>query len=209
MNTVQDAKDERWYVSIWKHPLMLLLMGSILSYLLIPWISEKSSHKQLLQQERVNKAIDVLKQGLIDDEQLNSIQTAFEIFDKEAESDPESYRNAQEELKKSFTSLYFEFDEHGWWWDHDLPVQSKLLELPQGSAKKIEQLRDAYKQNLMASVQQVDVLRKRFFAKDYAPQDSHNAEVLSDTRKALNDLATARGALTSQLADMFMPPGRT
>ena len=209
MNNIQSSPDEKWYLSVWKHPLMLLLLGSALSYRLIPWISEKSSHRQLLQEQRINRACDVLKQGLIDDEQLNSIQTAFEIFNKEAESDPKGYKTAKAELKSSFSKLYFEFDKHGWWWDHDLPVQSKLLELPPGSDKTIEQLHDKYKTNLLDSVQQVDVLRAHFFAKDYKPGDPHNNEVLLATRKALGDLATARGVFTSQLADMFMPPGRT
>jgi hypothetical protein len=86
---------------------MLLLIGSVLSYLLIPWISEKSSHRRLLQERRVDKACDVLKQGLTDDEQLNSIMTAFEIFNKEAESDPKTYKIAQAELKHSFTSKLY------------------------------------------------------------------------------------------------------
>jgi len=207
--TDKNGDDKRWYVSLWKHPLMLLLIGSVLSYVLIPWISDKAAHKRLLQEQRVNRACDVLKQGLVDDEQLNSIQTAFEIFSKQADSDPKSYKAAQEQLKSDFNKLYFDFDRHAWWWDHDLPVQARLLELPNGSDTSIQKLHDAYKSNLLASVQQVDVLRAQFFAKDYNPRDPRNSETLSKTRSKLNDLATARGGLTSQLADMFMPSGHT
>jgi hypothetical protein len=203
---VQSGQDGKWFISALKHPLVLLLIGSVLSYLLIPWISEKSSHKRLLQEKRVDRACDVLQQGLIDDLKLNSIQTAFEMFNKEAESDPKSYKTAQAELKNSFNKLYFEFDQHAWWWDHDLPVQSKLLELPSGSKEKIEQLHDVYKKNLLDSVEQLDVLRAHFLAKDYKPREPHNTEVLLATRRALNDLATNRGAITFQLAFMFMPP---
>jgi hypothetical protein len=204
-SSADPSETKNWYISIWKHPLTLLLIGSVLSYVLIPWITEKSSHKQLLQQQRIDRACDVLKQGLVDDEQLNSIQTAFEIFDKEADSDPDSYKAAQVELKSQFSKLYYGFDQHGWWWDHDLPVQSRLLELPPGSDKKIERLHDAYKQNLLDSVQQVDELRKQFFAKNFKPRAPHNEEVLASTHKTLNDLATVRGGLTSQLASIFMP----
>jgi hypothetical protein len=209
MNKVQSDQDSKWYFSVWKHPLTVLLVGAILSYLLVPWISEKSAHKRLLQEQRVNKACDILKQGLIDDEQLNSIQTAFKIFNKEAVSDPKSYKTAQAELKSSFAKLYFEFDQHGWWWDNDLAVQSKLLELPSGSKSAIEELHYAYKNNLLEAARQLDLLRAQFFAKDYKPGDPHNAEVIAATNKAMTDLATARGAITSQLAYMFMPPGRT
>ena len=187
----------------------VLLAGAVLSYLLVPWISEKSAHKRLLQEQRVNKACDILKQGLIDDEQLNSIQTAFKIFNKEAASDPKSYKTAQAELKRSFAKLYFEFDQHGWWWDNDLAVQSTLLELPSGSKITIEELHDAYKSNLLEATRQLDLLRAQFFAQDYKPADPHNAEVIAATNKTMTDLATARGAITSQLANLFMPPGRT
>jgi hypothetical protein len=207
MNNIQSGQNGKWYFSVWKHPLILLLIGSALSYLLIPWISEKSSHKRLLQEQRINKACDVLAQGLIDDERLNSIVTHFEIFNKEAESDPKTYRTAQAELKRSFRELYSEFDQHAWWWDHDLPVQSGLLGLAPGSRQRIEELHMAYKKNLMDSGTQVDVLRAQFLSKDYAPRDQHNVEILLATRRALGDLATARGAITSQLAGMFMPSG--
>ena len=209
MNNIPNGQDDNWYFSVWKHPLTILLIGGVLSYLLVPWISEKSSHKRLLQEQRVDRACDVLKQGLIDDQQLNSIQTAFEIFNKEAESDPKSYKTAQAELKSSFNKMYFEFNQHGWWWGHDLPVQSRLLELPPGSDQTIGKVKDTYKKNLMDSVKQVDVLRAQFLATNYKPRDRHNTEVLHATRKALDDLATSRGALVTQLADMFMPSGHT
>ena len=105
MNSIPNSQDDNWYFSVWKHPLTILLIGGVLSYLLVPWIREKSSHKRLLQEQRVDRACDVLKQGLIDDQQLNSIQTAFEIFNKEAESDPKSYKTAQAELKRSFNKM--------------------------------------------------------------------------------------------------------
>jgi hypothetical protein len=185
---------------------MLLLIGSGLSYLLIPWISEKSTHKRVLQEGRVSEARYVLNQALVDDKQLNTILTTFEMFDKEAASDPKNYKSAQTQLKRTITDLYIEFDRHAWWWGHDLTVQCGLLRLPQGSKETIEKLNDDYAKNLVDATKQVDLLRGQFFSKNYAPLDSHNAKALQSARDAFNRLAAGRGDISGQLAGMFMPP---
>ncbi len=197
------------FLDICKHPLVLLLVGSALSYLLIPWITDRSSHKRVLQEQRVERAVDVLKQGLTDDQKLISILNLFEMFNKDAEADPKSYKTAQAELKTSFDKQYLEFDQHAWWWGHDLPVQGGLLELPLESKKEIETLNYEYSKNLLAAVQQIDTLRVKFTGKEYVPGDPHNAPLLLAARQALGDLANTRGGITSHLAAMFMPPGRT
>ena len=123
------------FVEFCKHPLVLLLVGSALSYLLIPWITDRSSHKRVLQEERVERAVDILKQGLTDDQKLISMLNLFEMFNKDVEADPKTYKTAQAELKTSFDKQYLDFDQHAWWWGHDLPIQSGLLELPPESKK--------------------------------------------------------------------------
>jgi hypothetical protein len=160
-----------------------------------------------LQEQRVSEARDILKQSLADDSQLNAIVTSIEMFNKEAESDPKGYKAAQAEHERSFDKQYLDFDQHAWWWGHDLPVQSGLLELPPGSKSEIENLNRDYAKSLFGSAEQIEALRKQFLGKDYVPRDPHNAEVLLATRKALNDLATSRGAIVSQLAGKFMPRG--
>jgi len=196
------------FLEICKHPLVLLLVGSALSYLLIPWITDSSSHKRVLQEERVERAVDVLKQGLTDDQKLISMVNLFEMFNKDVEADPKTYKAAQAELKTAFDKQYLEFDQHAWWWGHDLPIQSGLLELPAESKQTIESLNYEYSKNLLAAVKQIDVLRVKFTGKTYVPGDPHNAELLLAARQALGDLANARGGITSHLAAIFMPPGR-
>ncbi len=207
MSNLPRRRSQKWYLSIWEHPLTLLLIGSALSCLLVPWISENSSRRRVLQEQRVSEARDILKQSVADDAQINAIVTSIEMFNKEAASNPKGYKAAQAEHERSFDTQYLEFDHHAWWWGHDLPVQSGLLELPSGSKDEIENLNQAYAKSLLGSTQQIEVLRKQFLGKDYVPRGLHNAEVLLAARKALNDLAVTRGAIISQLAGKFMPPG--
>jgi hypothetical protein len=208
MNETQGNKDAGRVTHFLRHPFFLLILGTALSYVFIPWISEKSAGKRLLQESRINRATDILRQGLIDDERLNSMQTAFEIFQKHAASDPDNYKSAQKEFREYFDKVYLEFDQHAWWWDHDLPVQGRVLGLPSDRLDRIEKLHDNYVKNLIDASRQVDVLRALFLAKDYKPEDPHNAEALAGTRKALDGLLASRDRIASDLAGVFMPQGQ-
>lgn len=204
MNHIQSKQDEKWYVSIWTHPLALLLIGSTISYLLVPLIGERVSHQHVLQEQRVDMARDIQKQSLIVDEQLNAMVTAYEMFDKGAIIDPTTYKTAQAELRRSSRELYLQFDQHAWYWSHDLPLQSRLLELPPGSESKIIDLNKAYMKNLESSTGQIGLLGEKFGSKNYAP-NKNSAVILAAARKRMNELAYERGAITSQLSGIFMP----
>jgi hypothetical protein len=84
---------------------------------------------------------------------------------------------------------------------------SGLLELPQGNKKTIEDLNSAYANNLVESTHQLDLLGRQFLGKDYVPGNAKNAEVLNAARSRLAELAKDRGAITRQLAGLFMPSG--
>jgi len=188
-----------------KHPFFLLLFGTILSCLVVPWISEISSHRRLLQEQRVNLAADILKQALLDDQQLSTIHTTFEFFYKEQIAFPLGDPSAPKQLHESFAKLYSEFDRHAWWWDHDLPLKSVLLGLPDRQ-NDIRKLHDLYKQNLVESGKQVERLRKQFCVERYKPDDPENKKVLDETGTALEKLAIDRGSIAGNMARIFMPP---
>jgi hypothetical protein len=187
-------------------PFPLLLVGTVLSYLFIPWISSRSTHRSLLQEERVKQATEILDQSLLVDKQLNSIRTAFELFEKAAVSEPSQYKMAEAQLNSRFYDLYSEFNRHAWWWDHNLPVEARLLDLPPGSEARIGTLHEEYVTNLMDSTHEVELLRGQFLVQRYKPGDKCNAKVLKDTDKELKNLERARGCIISKLAGLFMPP---
>jgi len=204
MPQAPNGEEKKRSESLLKHPLVILLVGTSLSYIFIPWISEKSSHKRLLQEQRINLATEILKQGLQDDQQLSSIHTAFAIFDKQQSAFPGDPSSGKQ-IRDNFSRLYGEFDQHAWWWYHDLTVKSRLLGLPVEGQKEIEKLQDLYRQNLVNSAQQVERLRVQFCAKSYNPDDPRNAQVLGETKKALDELVIERGAIVSRMSNVFMP----
>jgi uncharacterized membrane-anchored protein YhcB (DUF1043 family) len=207
MNGAQCKQDEKWYLSIWKHPLMLLVIGSAVSYLLVPLIGERVSHKRVLQEQRVNIACDIQKQALIVDEQLHAMATDYALFSNGAAVDPLTYRDAQAELRRSSRRLYLEFDQHAWYWTYDLPLQSRLLELPPGTESRIIELNRLYSSSLSESTKQLDVMANRFLSKDYDPRNPKNREVWEGAYNKINELANQRAGTTNEMAGLFMPSG--
>jgi hypothetical protein len=206
MNKAEIGLQEKWYVALARHPLVVLILGTVLSCWLIPWISSRANNKRLQQEKRVNKAIDILGQSLIDEERLNLIQTAFETFQKHCTSDPDNCKRDQQELRQNYDKLYSEFDQHAWWWYRDLDVQARLLHLPPGSTDKILRLRESYKNSLLHSVHQIAELGPRFLARDYRLDDPNNTEAIKQARAALSSDVIVRSGISSELAGTFMLP---
>jgi hypothetical protein len=192
--------------SIAKHPLTLLAISSVLSYALIPWISEKSAHARLIQQQRMSQALDILKQSVADDQELNMMTTSFGLFCKNAASNPRIAKKLQRDEMTAFSAQYARFDQHAWWWRHDLATQSKLLLLPSGSKEEIETLSARYDSSLMDSAAVVDKLRDYFLGKSFSPQNARNRKMIDAAAQDLTKFSIERGAIASQLSRMFMPP---
>jgi hypothetical protein len=186
-----------------------LAVGSILSSWLIPRISEKSEQKRFIQERRMSLALDIMKQSVIDDTQLNTLTTSFALFNKNAMSNPRLAGRLQIEQMSAFKAEYAQFDQHAWWWRHDLPTQSRLLQLPAKDEQTIQGWIDSYNDNLVKSTDLIEALRKQFLAGNYSPRNKHNTKLLDYTYQELTQKSLERGAIASQLAGKFMPPGVT
>jgi hypothetical protein len=206
MNKAEIGLQEKWYVALARHPLVVLILGTVLSCWLIPGISSRANNRRVQQEKTIDKAMDILRESLIDEERLNSMQTAFEIFQKHSTSDPDNCKRDQQELKEYYHKLYLEFDQHAWWWNRDLAVQARLLHLPPGSSDKIVKLGESYKRSLSDSAHQIEVLGTRFLARDYTPDDPNNTEALKQARAALSKEVIGRSGISSDLAGTFMLP---
>ena len=206
MNKVESGLQKRWYVALARHPLVVLILGTAFSCLLIPWISSRANNKRVQQEKTIDEAIDILKKSLIDEERLNSMQTAFEMFQAHSISDPDNCKRDQQELKQYYDRLYLEFDQHAWWWNRDVVVQATLLHLPPGSPDKILKLHDSYKDSLMGSADQIRALAARFLARDYRPDDPNNTRALEKARAALSKAVIVRFGISRDLAGTFTLP---
>ena len=206
MNESEIRIQGKWYKALPRHPLVVLIIGTVLSCWLIPGISSRANNKRLQQEKMINEATDILNESLVDEERLNSMQTAFELFYKQSISDPVSRKRDQQELKRYYERTYLEFDQHAWWWHRDLEVQANLLHLPPGSIDKILRLHTGYKKSLSVSAHRIEVLAKRFLAKDYRPDDPSYAETLKHARAGLSKDVIARSGISGELARLFALP---
>jgi len=106
-----------------KHSLVLLLMGTFLTYTLAPEVSSRAAQARLVREERFKKA------------------------------------------------QYRVFDNHAWWWSHQLDIEAILLGL---DAEPLKALAEEYSRNLQQSAQTVSRVWDRLLAEDYQPQDPAN-----------------------------------
>jgi hypothetical protein len=153
------------------HPITILLLGTALSGILIPSITSNCTDHKLLQEAKLAQAKAILAQNTLVDKQLNTIQTTFECFVKDAQTGSRDYGDAQRELLKDINEQYKHFDEHAWWWYGDLLMQAKLLRLPEGTIKQIKALAEQYGTNLIQSTRAIDPEWNRLRGPEYKGPD--------------------------------------
>jgi hypothetical protein len=134
-----------------RHPITVLVLGTILSAIVVPVIMSDFTDHKLLQEAKLTEAKTILSQNTLVDKQLNTIQTMFENFVKDAQTSDWDYREIQKELIIDIHEQYKQFDEHAWWWYGDLLMQAKLLKIPNSAIDQIKPLIKQYEANLIES----------------------------------------------------------
>src|SRR5262245_13403099 len=77
------ADESKGIFSVLKHPLFLLVVGSVIGSFLIPWISQKNDKSRVLREARLKKAVDIVNNNTMTLSQLNSLVTRLGIFHKD------------------------------------------------------------------------------------------------------------------------------
>jgi hypothetical protein len=144
----QDLKGVR---AILGHPLFLLVIGSIIGSLLIPWIGDKISRNKVVQDARLRKAIEIVDNNTKTVSQLNSMVTRLTSFHENnvrRSPAPDKLRELQEKLVEDMDSRWAEFEKTGWWWYQDLNDEAVILGMiPAGGSATLRQHVNAYHDN--------------------------------------------------------------
>jgi hypothetical protein len=185
--------------ALFGHPITILLLGTALSAIVVPFITSDFTDHKLHQEAKLTEAKTILSQNTLVDKQLNTIQTTFESFVKDAQAGGD-YREIQRELLKDIHEQYKQFDENAWWWYGDLLMQAKLLKFPIIAIDEIKALIEQYRADLVESTRAIDPEWDRLRSMEYKPPYSE----VSEARAKLNDLASRRAAIAGSLADLFI-----
>jgi hypothetical protein len=122
-----------------RHPLGLLILGSALSSLLIPWISSRSTEAKLLQEARLTRALEVGTHNRDFDSKLNGLLTYMEMFHTQnvrMKLKPAELKEAQTAFRNKYTERYLALNETAWWWYGDITREAYLLRLTSEKDRK-------------------------------------------------------------------------
>ena len=190
------------------HPLLLLLVGSIVGSILIPIVSERIGKKRVLQEARIKKAAEIVDNNIRTLSQINSLITRLNMFHDDnvrLKPSPEKLGVFQDKLAEDMNSRYLEFEKTGWWWYRNLNDEAVILEIV--SASGSQKLRDdinAYAQNINETVSAFGDFWHICLSKEYDFQkDGMVFKIKKEMDAKLTALFNARIALVNNLVQDF------
>lgn len=198
-------------VSGLSHPLLLLIIGSLLGSFLIPYVSSLTGRKQLLQEARLKKALEILHNNSQVNSQLNVLRSRLGIFHQDnirLKPSPAELKQRQDRLAEDVNARYLEFDKVAWWWHKDLYQEAIILEIapPDGSRKLGDDLA-AYGDNVTKSVGALGEFWHACISKDYEFEDGGRVtQIQKEMDRRMGELYAAREKLVSDVVRDFTAP---
>jgi hypothetical protein len=185
-----------------KHPVFILLLGTLISSVIIPYIVGRSAHARQLEELRAQSALSAVKNSDDVDRQLNILLTTFESFWKDID---EAKREDQKaELRTKIYSLYEEFDRTAWWWFDESRQQAALLGLfSDQEAKEAEEISAKYRKSLTESAAAVDSAWQISLRQSPPPTGVDAAKVLAHARERLEKARVERYQLLEQFTGLL------
>jgi hypothetical protein len=203
------SREHKKHPHISRHPLVVLLVGAIITSILIPIVTHFVTQSNATEMARRTKAVEVLKQANLVNQRLNLIQTALENFEHDvlpyslSLNNPDEFKSEQKELRKQIESLYADFNTSAWFVFRDLSAEASILRiLPADRIGKFNKLIDEYNMNLVATTTNLrpawyEFLRVRRWPGDWPQVD------MKANRDRSDQLRNERSATAEQMARLF------
>jgi|KBSSwiStaDraftv2_1062776.scaffolds.fasta_scaffold493006_2 hypothetical protein len=206
------AEEPKGVVGVLRHPLFLLIVGSIIGSFLIPWISQRSDKSRVLREARLKKAVEIVGNNTRSLAQLNSLVTRLGIFHKDnirLKPSPAKLSALQEKLAEDMDKQYAEFEKTGWWWYRSLNDEAVILEIvPRTGSDKLRHDIDNYAENMTQTVASFGDLWHKCLSKEYDFQENGPVtQIQTKMNERLKQLATERIALVNNLVQDFSSGG--
>ena len=191
-----------------KHPLFLLIIGSIIGSFLIPWISERNDKSRVLREARLKKAVEIVDNNTRTLSQLNSLVTRLGIFHKDnirLRPSSKTLSALQDKLAEDMDKGYAEFEKNGWWWYRSLNDEAVILEIvPTTGSDKLRHDIDAYAENITQTVAAFGDFWHKCLSREYDFEENGQVtQIQNKMNVRLNQLAGERVALVNNLVQDF------
>jgi hypothetical protein len=189
-----------------RHPLILLMLGSILTSIIIPWLNARSARVEQVQLARADKAKEILKSVSADNARVNLMRAAFDTFEKEgglvASIQLEERRT---ELRKRVYDGYNEFESTAWWWYWEIAREAEIFGwLSSGDLERLKKFCVEYQQNLEAVSKSIQRPWRRYLSEIKENASDKKLTVMPEVSSELGALQSKREAICKAMVQLFL-----
>jgi len=188
-----------------RHPLTLLLVGTLTGSVLIPWVAGRANKQAVLTEARVKEAIDIMTTSNSVNAMLNKMMTALKTFeDYSTPESQEDYRRRREEHRQKIDALYADFESIAWWWPSNAYNQARILRLiPPSKLDKFQDETGKYVENLVETLRTLDPVWSALPDEPKSPQTAEHKTITPTLKKRLDELKTQRDEIVQHMAGLF------
>ncbi|MDQ1612451.1 MAG: hypothetical protein QOG00_2382 [Pyrinomonadaceae bacterium] len=168
------------------HPLVLLIIGSLLTYIVAPMLIDTINEKKLKQEARQQQALGIWKHNTEFNSKLNALKTMLESYHNQNvrfQLGADDLAEAQKEFRREFTRRYLELDEIAWWWYRDL--ERELIDLkivPENQVARLDADLNLYGENVNKSVALLRPIWQALTSREYQPADEKTQTRFTELR---------------------------
>lgn len=182
---------------------MLLMAGTLLSSLIIPWINGRSARVERRQNGRQQKAVEVLRAAGQDTRRLNALRAVFDSYERDVgAAKGESVEDRRADLQRRVYDLYGEFNGDAWWWYWEALREADVFDwLNPAEQARLRQLASRYQENLTAAVKAFEPPWQRYLSEER--RATGNSAVMPAATKQLGDLQAQRDELAAEMVRVF------
>jgi len=193
-----------------KHPLVLLLVGTLLGSLIIPYLREREARNREIENLRLQKALVAFSANQAVDADLNGLLTGFENLFKARVQTLDSERD--HELQRQIYDHHNAFNRDAWWWFSQHITEAQIFGLLDSkSIGDARRLARQYDGSLRATTK---ALEKFWFLMESEPVLSPPGELeelIHTAREANTNGRRERLKVVSAFAALLLrrPPGES
>ena len=192
-------------LAISKHPLFLLIAGTMIGSFVVPRVNSRMERERQLQDQRSAKGVAVLNAGLDTERRFNLVQTEFEAFYKDELVPGKANEKSKQTLQDRVHKTYQEFNQDAWWWHTQALDEVKILRLV--DATRLQELEHAvndYQQTLIKSTTALDPYWEELIRNDKIVPSSQAAATLNKVHPELQALGEQRRKMIEKIVQTII-----
>lgn len=197
-----DRKAPPTVVGFLKHPMFLLVMGSVLTYFIVPAVTARINQGKAINELKLKRASEISVNSIEFEGKINVLRAVLETFhDNQVDFKLNSveFHVAQMELVRVFNERRFALSEKEWWWLRNLQRDAAIHNLV--APEKQNQFNadvEQYIKNVGAAHDAMRPLWKALKDPGYRPGDETTEKKIAEMRtKMAGDMDGLLGERTS------------